>query len=139
MRFMMITKGDTEPGHVPPDELIDAMTAYNEELAKAGVLRDLTGLHSSAEGARVNFRGGDRTVVDGPFAEAKELIAGFWIIEVGSKEEAVEWAKKIPLEAAGEQAANEGVIEIRRIFELDEFGDTPAADRARKLEGQLEG
>ena len=136
-RFMMMIKGDPEPGQIPSEELLAAMGRYNEELAKAGALLDLAGLHPSGVGARVKFSGGKRTVVDGPFTESKELVAGYWIIQAKSKEEAVEWAKRVPFEAGGEYG-QEGEIEIRQIFELDEFGESPAIDRARELEKELE-
>jgi len=136
-RFLMMIKGDPEPGQMPSEEILDAMGKYNEELAKAGALLDLSGLHPSSEGARVRFSGGKRTVVDGPFTESKELVAGYWIIQAKSKEEAVEWAKRVPFEAGGEYG-QEGEIEIRQIFELDEFGESPAVDRARELGKELE-
>ncbi len=136
-RFLMMIKGDPEPGRMPSEELLAAMGKYNEELAKAGALLDLSGLHPSADGARVKFSGGKRTVVDGPFTESKELIAGYWIIQVKSKEEAIEWAKRVPFEAGGEYG-QAGEIEIRQIFELDEFGESPAIDCARGLGKELE-
>lgn len=136
MRFMMIVKGDSEPGQMPSEELLAAMGKYNEELMKAGVLLDLSGLHPSAEGVRVKFAGGKRTVVDGPFTEAKEMIAGYWIIQVKSKGEAIEWAKRVPFDAGGEYGA-EGEIEIRQLFELEDFGESPSIDRARELEKEL--
>jgi hypothetical protein len=135
-RFMMMIKGDPEPGQLPSEELLAAMGKYNDELMKAGVLLDLSGLHPSATGARVKFAGGKRTVVDGPFTESKELIAGYWIIQAKSLEEAVEWAKRVPFEAGGEYG-QEGEIEIRQIFELEEFGDSPAIERARELGQEL--
>src|SRR6202051_3173208 len=98
MRFMMIVKAsqDSEAGKMPSEELLSAMGKYNEELMKAGVLLDLSGLQPSSKGARIKFSGGKRTVIDGPFTEAKELIAGYWLIQVTSKEEAIEWAKRAP-------------------------------------------
>src|SRR5215471_14877349 len=98
MRFMMIVKAskDSEAGKLPSEELLSAMGKYNEELMKAGVLLDLAGLHPSSKGARIKFSGSKKTVVDGPFAESKELIAGYWIIQVKSREEAIEWAKRAP-------------------------------------------
>src|SRR5437016_4391070 len=98
MRFMMIVKAnkDSEAGKMPTEELLSAMGKYNEELMKAGVLLDLAGLQASSKGARIRFSGGKRKVVDGPFTETKELIAGYWIIQVKSKEEAIEWAKRAP-------------------------------------------
>src|ERR1700687_5791818 len=98
MRFMMIVKAnkDSEAGKMPSEELLAAMGKYNEELVKAGVLVDLSGLQPSSKGARIRFSGGKRTVIDGPFAETKELIAGYWIIKVKSRGEAIEWAKRAP-------------------------------------------
>src|ERR1700682_2191815 len=98
MRFMMIVKGskDSEAGKMPSEELLAAMGKYNEELVKAGVLLDLSGLQPSSKGARIKFSGGKRTVIDGPFPETKELIAGYWLIEVKSKAEALEWARRVP-------------------------------------------
>src|ERR1700752_3967313 len=98
MRFMMIVKAskDSEAGKMPSEALLDAMGKYNEELVKAGVLLDGAGLHPSSKGFRVKFSGGKKTIVDGPFTETKELIAGYWIIQVKSREEALEWAKRIP-------------------------------------------
>ncbi len=136
MRFMLMVKGDSEPGVMPSEELLAAMGKYNEELMKAGVLLDGSGLHPSAEGTRVRFAGGRRTVIDGPFTEAKELVAGYWIIQVKSKEEAIEWAKRVPFEAGGEYG-EESEIEIRQLFELDDFGESPAVDRMRELEKDL--
>ena len=136
MRFMLLVKGDPKPGQLPSDEIIAAMGRYNEELAKAGVLLDLSGLHPSANGARVRFSRGKRTVIDGPFAESKELVAGYWIIDVKSKEDAIEWAKRAPMDASDE-FEGDPEIEIRQVFELDDLGDSPAIDRARELEKEL--
>ena len=123
MRVMLMVKGDPEPGAAPSGELLAAMGKYNDELEKAGVLRDLAGLLPSAEGRRVKFAEGNRTVIGGPFPESKQLIAGYWILQVQSMEEAVEWAKRAPFEALsriypGEYGAT-GEIEIRRVFELE--------------------
>jgi hypothetical protein len=123
MRVMLMIKGDPEPGAAPSEELLTEMGRYNEELQQAGVLVDLAGLLPSAEGRRVRFADGDRTVIDGPFPESKQLIAGYWILQVPSMEEAVEWAKRAPFEALsriypGEYGAT-GEIEIRRVFELE--------------------
>ena len=130
MRFMVMVKAtkESEAGVLPDQKLLEDMGRYNEELAKAGVLIDLSGLHSTAEGARVKFSGGKRTVVEGPFAESKEQIAGYWIIEAKSMAEAIEWAKQVPFEAGGahgydREEGPEGEIEIRQVFELDEFGE----------------
>ena len=120
MRFMIIIKAskNTEAGVLPDEKLLAAMGNYNEELVKAGVLLAGEGLHPSSKGARVKFSGGKRTVIDGPFAETKELIAGFWLIQVKSKEEAIEWVKRCPDPLPGEDA----VIEIRQVFEAEDFG-----------------
>ena len=136
MRFMMIVKAskDSEAGIMPSNELIAAMTRYNEELMKAGVLLDLSGLQPTSKGARVKFSGGKVTVIDGPFVETRELIAGYWIIQVNSKEEAIEWAKRIP---APHGEGQEGEIEIRRFFELEDFEPNPAIDKERELEKGL--
>ena len=120
MRFMILVKADktTEAGVLPDEKLLTEMGKYNEELVKAGVLLAAEGLHPSSKGARVKFSGGNRTVVDGPFAEAKELIAGFWLIQVKSKEEAIEWASRCPdVLGPGETAQ----IEIRQVFEMSDF------------------
>ena len=134
---MMIIRGDREPGHLPSEEFLAAMGKYNEELSKSGVLVDLAALHWSAEGVRVRFSGGKRTVIDGPFAEPKETVAGYWILQVNSMDEAIEWAKRLPFEAGGEPEA-EGEIEIRQLFELAEFGESPSIERARELENELQ-
>jgi hypothetical protein len=119
MRFMLMVKADknTEAGVLPSTELLTAMGKYNEELVKAGVMLAGDGLQPSSKGARVKFSGKKRTVVDGPFAEAKELIAGFWIIQVKSKAEAIEWVKRCP-----NPTGEESEIEIRQIFEAEDFG-----------------
>jgi hypothetical protein len=126
MRVMLMFKGDPEPGAAPSEELLAAMGGYNDELKEAGVLLDLAGLHPSADGRRVRFSGGNRTVIAGPFAEPKELIAGYWILQVSSMDEAVEWAMRFPFEALsriypGEYGA-EGELEIRQVFELEDLG-----------------
>jgi hypothetical protein len=123
MRAMMMIKGDPEPGAAPSEELLTEMGKYNDELQKAGVLLDLAGLLPSAEGRRVKFAGGNRTVVDGPFPESKQLVAGYWILQVQSMDEAVEWAKRAPFEELsriypGDYGAT-GEIEIRQVFELE--------------------
>ena len=138
MRVMMMIKGDREPGHVPSEEFLTQMGKYNEELSKAGVLLDLAALHWSTEGVRVRFSGGKRTVIDGPFGKAKEIVAGYWILQVKSMDEAVEWARRVPVEAAEHEYGQESEIEIRQIFELEEFGESPAIDRARELEKELQ-
>jgi hypothetical protein len=106
------------------------MAKFNEEMVKAGVMLDGTGLQPSSKGARVRFSGGKRMVIDGPFAETKELIAGFWIIQVGSLQEAIEWAKRSP-NPHGEGAETD--IEIRQLFELEDFGESPAVEHHREL------
>jgi len=120
MRFMILVKADknSEAGVLPDEKLLTDMGKYNEELVKAGVLLAAEGLQASSKGARVKFSGNKRTVVDGPFAETKELIAGFWLIQVKSKEEAIEWVKRVPF-----SGDTEAVIEIRQVFEAEDFGD----------------
>ncbi len=135
MRFMVIVKAtpESEAGELPSTELLEAMGTYNEELAKAGIMLAGEGLQPSSKGARVRFEGSERSVVDGPFAETKELIAGFWLWEVRSMEEAIEWVKRCPNPMQGESE-----IEIRQVFEADDFGEnlTPqlreAEERLRK-------
>jgi len=139
MRFMIIVKGneDTEANVMPSAELLDAMGKYNEEMVKAGVMLAAEGLHPSSKGARVKFSGEKRTVVDGPFTETKELIAGFWLIEVKSKEEAIEWVKRVPNDSTGVESE----IEIRQVFEMEDFGDnaTPEVrEREARLRAQVE-
>jgi len=135
MRFMMIVKAnkDSEAGVLPDEKLIAAMTKYNQELAKAGMLIDLAGLQPSSKGARIKFSGEKRTVIDGPFAETKELIAGYWVIQAKSKEEAVEWAKRAP----NPHGEGEADIELRQLFELEDFGPSDAIEKARELEKDL--
>jgi len=120
MRFMVIVKADrnSEAGVLPDEKLLAEMGKYNEELAKAGVLLAGEGLHPSSKGARVRFSGSKRTVTDGPFAETRELIAGFWIFKVNSRQEAIDWVKRSPNPFPG----TESEIEIRQIFEAEEFG-----------------
>ncbi|MGI8749145.1 MAG: YciI family protein [Thermoleophilaceae bacterium] len=120
MRFMVLLKAneDTEAAVMPSEQLLAEMGQYNEEMVKAGVLLAGEGLHPSSKGARVKFSGGERSVTDGPFAEAKELIAGYWLIQVKSKEEAIEWVKRCP-NPTGEEAE----IEIRQVFEAEDFGE----------------
>src|SRR3954452_11261467 len=119
MRFMVLVKADkdSEAGVLPDEKLLTEMGKYNEELVKAGVLLAAEGLQPSSKGARVKFSGSNRTVIDGPFAETKELIAGFWLIQVKSKEEAIEWVKRCPNPFEGESE-----IEIRQVFEASDFG-----------------
>jgi hypothetical protein len=123
MRVMMMIKGDPEPGAAPSEELLTAMGRYNDELKQAGVLVDLAGLLPSVTGRRVRFSGGNRAVIDGPFPESTQLIAGYWILQVPSMDEAVDWAERFPFEAfsrvyPGEYGA-EVEIEIRQVFEAD--------------------
>lgn len=134
MRFMMIVKAskDSEAGKMPSEELLSAMGKYNEELMKAGVLLDLAGLQASSKGARIIFSGKKKTLVDGPFTESKELIAGYWIIQVKSLEEAIEWAKRAP-----NPQEQDGEIEIRQFFELEDFGPSEAVERAREMGKEL--
>ncbi len=119
MRFMVIVKAtkDSEAGVMPSQQLLAQMGKYNEELVKAGIMLAGEGLHPSAKGKRIRFSGKDRTVIDGPFAETKELIAGFWLFKTTSLEEAVEWVKRCPNPSDGESE-----IEIRQVFEADDFG-----------------
>jgi hypothetical protein len=120
MRFMVIVKADknSEAGVMPDEKLLAEMGKYNEELAKAGVMLAGEGLHPTSKGKRVRFSGSKRTVIDGPFSETKELIAGFWLIQAKSMEEAVEWVKRAPNPMPG----TESEIEIRQVFEADDFG-----------------
>jgi len=120
MRFMVMVKAnaDSEAGVLPSQEMLTAMTAYNEELVKAGVLLAAEGLQPNSRGARVRFSGSKRSVIDGPFAETKELIAGFWLIQVKSRDEAIEWVKRCPNPMEGESE-----IEIRQVFDQDDFGE----------------
>ena len=120
MRFMILVKAtdESEAGVMPSEDLLTAMGKYNEELVKAGVMLAGEGLQPSSKGARVKFSGDKRTVVDGPFAETKELVAGFWLIQVKSKDEAIEWVKRVPNPMPGTEAE----IEIRQVFEAEDFG-----------------
>ena len=117
MRFMVIVKAnkDSEAGILPSTEILTAMGKFNEELVKAGVMLAGEGLHPSSKGVRVRFSGGKHTVIDGPFTETKELVAGFWLWQVKSKQEAIEWLKRAPFGGGTE-------IEIRQVFEADDFG-----------------
>ena len=132
MRFMIIVKAtkDSEAGVMPEEKLIAEMAAYHEELVKAGVLLDASGLQPSAKGTRIKYSGGKRTIVDGPFTEAKELIAGYTLIQVKSREEAMEWAKRFPA-PHGERV--DGEIEIRQLYELEDFGPSDAVERFRDI------
>lgn len=130
MRFMMIMYPGAKaevPGHMPEEKDIAAMMKYNEELTRSGVLLSLDGLHPTAAGARVRYQGGKATVTDGPFTEAKEVVGGFWMIQVKSKEEAVEWARKIP-------AGDGEMVELRRVFEMSDFSIDPASEINKQVE-----
>ena|SRR5689334_688323 len=132
MRFMMIVKAtkDSEKGVMPTEKLINEMQKYHEELQKAGVLLDASGLKPSSNGWRVKYSGNKRTVIDGPFTEAKELIAGYTIIQVKSREEAMEWARRYPNPSDGKEAE----IEVRQFFELEDFSPSEAIERFRKMD-----
>jgi hypothetical protein len=133
MRFMFIVKATqaSEAGVMPHEKILGEMAKYHEDLQKAGVLLDASGLQASAKGWRVKYSGGKRTVVDGPFAEAKELVAGYTLIQVKSREEAMEWARRFPNPALD---GKDGEIEVRQLFELDDFGPSEAVDRFRKMD-----
>lgn len=134
MRFMVIVKAtkDSEAGKMPSEELLGAMAKFNEEMVKAGIMLDGNGLQPSSKGARIRFNGDQRTVIDGPFAETKELVAGYWIIQVKSKAEAIEWMKRYPNPHEGESE-----LEIRQVFELEDFGESPAVEHHRKIGDEL--
>ena len=136
MRFMVIVKADkdSEAGVLPSRELLAEMGKFNEELVKAGVMLAGEGLQASSKGARVRFSGKNRTVIDGPFAETKELVAGFWLWQVRSKEEAIEWLKRAPFQT--------GEVEIRQVFEAEDFGEefTPdLREQEERIRGQIAG
>jgi hypothetical protein len=135
MRFMVLVKAskDSEAGKMPSEQVLADMAKFNEELIKAGVMLAGDGLHPSSKGARVRFSGGKPTVIDGPFAETKELIAGYWMIQVKSKEEAIEWMKRCPALADG----GDGELEIRQMFELTDFAPSEAVEHHARLRGQL--
>ncbi len=132
MRFMMIVKAtkDSEAGHMPPEELLAEMAQYHEELVKAGVLFDASGLQPSSKGWRIHYSGTQRSVIDGPFTEARELVAGYTLIQVNSREEAMEWARRCPNPTG---KGKEGEIEVRQLFELEHFGPSEAVDRFRNM------
>jgi len=132
MRFMIVVKSTTksESGAMPEEKMIAAMATYHEELAKAGVLLDASGLKPSSQGWRVRYSGSKRTVIDGPFAETKELIGGYTIIQVKSQEEAREWSRRFP-NPVGE--GDDAEIEVRPFFELDDFAPSEAVDRFRDM------
>jgi hypothetical protein len=129
---MIIVKAtkDSEAGVMPEEKLIAAMATYHEELAKAGALLDASGLQASSKGWRIKYSGGKRSVIDGPFTEAKELIAGYTMIQVKSREEAMEWTRRFPNPAVD---GKEGEIEVRQMFELEDFGPSEAVERFREM------
>jgi hypothetical protein len=132
MRFMIIVKAtkDSEAGVMPGEQLMATIATYHEELAKAGALLDASGLQPSSKGFRIRYSGDKRTVIDGPFTETKEVIAGYTIIQVKSREEAMEWARRFPNPAVD---GNEGEIEVRQLFELEDFGPSEAVERFRDI------
>ena len=134
MRFMVIVKAtkDSEAGKMPSEEMLGAMARFNEEMVKAGIMLDGAGLQASSKGARIRFSGNTRSVIDGPFAETKELIAGYWIIQVKSKAEAIEWMKRCPNPYEGD-----GEIEIRQFFEMEDFGESAAVDHHKAVGEEL--
>jgi len=134
MRSMVMVKAtkDSEAGKLPSEEMLSAMARFNEELVKAGVMLDGNGLQSSARGARVRFSGPNRTVIDGPFAETKELVAGYWILQCKSLAECVEWIKRCP-----NPHEEDSEIEIRQLFELEDFGESDAVEHHRRLGEQM--
>jgi hypothetical protein len=134
MRFMVIVKAnkDSEAGRMPSEELLGAMAKFNEDMVKAGILLDAAGLQPSSKGARIRFSGNKRTVIDGPFAETKELIAGYWIIQVKSMAEAIEWMRRCP-----NPHEQDGEIEIRQFFEIEDFGTSPAVEHHKAVGEQM--
>ena len=132
MRYMILVKAtkDSEAGAMPPEELFAAMAEYHEQLVKAGVLLDASGLQPSSKGWRIKYSGGKRTVIDGPFTEAKELVAGYTMIQVKSREEALEWSRRFPNPAMD---GGDCEIEVRQLFELDDFGESEAIERFREM------
>jgi hypothetical protein len=139
MRFMMMIKGNTqtEAGELPDEKALAAMAKYNQQLVDAGVLLDGAGLQASSQGARITFSGGKPSVKDGPFAEAKELIAGYWIIQVKSKAEAIEWARRVPFNTDTPHAG-EGEIELRRMFDMEDFEPGPAVEQHKQVFKEVE-
>lgn len=133
MRFMILVKAtkDSEAGVMPTEELFKVMADYHEELAKAGVLLDANGLQASSKGWRVKYSGEKRSVIDGPFTEAKELVAGYTIIQTKTREEAVEWTKRFPNPSLD---GKEAEIEVRQMFELEDFGESEQIERFRKMD-----
>lgn len=131
MRVMMFVKAsrESEAGQMPKEQELAEMAKYNEELVKAGVMLDGGGLKPSSKAARIKYKGTNRTVVDGPFAETKELVAGFWIIQVKSMDEALEWAKRVPFQ--------DGEVELRPFFELEDFAPGDAIEHHKRLDAEL--
>jgi len=131
MRFMIIVKGnkDTEAGKMPEEALLAEMTAFHEELAKAGVLLDGSGLQPTSKGIRIKYSGGTRTIIDGPFTESKEVVAGYTLIQVKTREEGLEWARRFP----APHGNGEGEIEVRQLFDLDDFAPSESIERLRTL------
>jgi hypothetical protein len=134
MRFMVIVKAtkDSEAGKMPSEEMLAAMGKFNEEMVKAGIMLDGAGLKPTSQGARIRFTGDKRTVIDGPFTETKELIAGYWIIQVKNKAEAIEWMKRCP-----NPYNEDGEIELRQFFELEDFGESAAIDHHKAVGERL--
>jgi hypothetical protein len=137
MRFMVLVPGgpESEAGEMPSTELLEEMTKYNEELVKAGVMLAGEGLRPTSDGARVRFEGGERTVIDGPFTEAKEIVAGYWVWECASRDEAIEWLKRAPFDGGTE-------IELRQIHETEDFGEELTPDlreREARMREQVPG
>jgi hypothetical protein len=132
MRFMVLVKAnkESEAGVLPDEKILAAMGKYNEELVKAGVMLAGDGLQPSSKGARVRFEGKKRMVIDGPFSETKELVAGYWIWQCRSKEEAIEWLKRAPFDSGEE-------VEIRQVYELSDFGESEAVEQHRKLQDKI--
>lgn len=132
MRFVMFVKAskESEAGVMPTEQQLADMARYNKELVQAGVLLAGDGLQPSSKGARVRYAGTKRTVIDGPFTETKELIAGYWLIQVKSREEAIEWARRVPFE--------DGEVEVRQVFELEDFGESEAVRRHAELRERME-
>jgi hypothetical protein len=132
MRFMILVKAtkESEAGALPDERMLAGMAKYNEELVKAGLMLAGDGLQPSSKGARVRFQGNKRTVIDGPFTETKELVAGYWIWQCESKQEAIEWLKRAPFDDGAE-------VEVRQVFELADFGESEAVEQHRRLQEKL--
>jgi hypothetical protein len=136
-RYMIIVKAtkESEAGVMPEEAALAEMGKFNEELVKAGVMLDGAGLHPTSKGWRVQYTNGKRTVVDGPFAETKELLAGYWLIKTKTREEALEWTKRIPNPAGHGKDCH---VEVRQLFELEDFEQTPAIDKHREVQARLQ-